>query len=108
MSDAATPDYAIENIWVVEATYGPDASDTRPPVRPQHLARIARLKSEGRIIEAGGYLDLSTAILLIRADSEAEALELCRADIYMQAGVWVELRAKAFGRVALDGEARPG
>ena len=41
---------------------------------------------------------------MIRAASEAEALELCRQDVYMQNGVWVELRAKPFGRVRLDGE----
>lgn len=108
MTDDALPAYALETVWVVEATYGPDAAELRPAVRPQHLARIARLKVEGRVIEAGGFLDLSRSILVIRADSEAEALEICRTDVYMQAGVWVELRAKAFGRVRIEGETAVG
>ena len=43
-------------------------------------------------------------MLLIRAETEAEALEVCRGDIYMQNGVWVELRAKPFGRVRTAAE----
>jgi uncharacterized protein YciI len=103
MSDAV-PAWSIEPIWVVEATYAPDAADTRPAVRPEHLARIAQLKAEGTVLEAGGYLDLSTALILVRAASEAEAIALFRDDVYMRAGVWVEVRAKPYGRVALEGE----
>ena len=103
MSDDV-PAYSIEPIWVVEATYAPDAAETRPAVRPEHLARIAQLRADGTILEAGGYLDLSTALLLVRARSEAEAIALFRDDVYMRCGVWVELRAKPYGRVALEGE----
>jgi len=105
MRDDAAPAYAIENIWVVEATYGPDAAETRPAVRPEHLAHIAELKAAGTILEAGGYLDLSTALMLVRAESEAAAIALFRDDVYMRSGVWVELRAKPYGRVALTGDA---
>jgi uncharacterized protein YciI len=49
-------------------------------------------------------MDMSASILLIRVESEAEALEVCRQDVYMQAGVWVELRARPFGRVRLATE----
>jgi len=104
MSDETVPAYAIEPIWVVEATYAPDAAETRPPVRPEHLDRIAQLIAAGTILEAGGYLDLSTALLLVRAASEEEAIALFRDDVYMRCGVWVELRAKPYGRVALEGE----
>jgi uncharacterized protein YciI len=104
MTESAPPAYAIETIWVVEATYAPDAAETRPAVRPEHLARIAALISGGQVLEAGGYLDLSTALILVRAESESEAIGLFRDDVYMRAGVWVELRAKPYGRVALVGE----
>ena len=63
----------VERIYVVEADYGPDAEHLRPAVRPEHLTRVARLIREGVLIEAGGYLDFSTALLLVRADSDAEA-----------------------------------
>ena len=89
----------VERIYVVEADYGPDAEHLRPAVRPEHLTRVARLIREGVLIEAGGYLDFSTALLLVRADSEAGALDLFRDDIYMLAGVWTALRARPFGRV---------
>jgi len=59
------------------------------------------------VIEAGAYTDVSESLLLVRAASEAEALEIFRADVYMQNGVWVELRAKPFGRVRLADEAAP-
>jgi uncharacterized protein YciI len=100
MTDPAAPSPTIENVWVVEATYAPDAAETRVPVRPTHLARIAALKAAGTIIEAGAYLDMSASLLMVRAADEAAALEIVRQDVYMQHGVWVELRARPFGRVA--------
>ena len=39
---------------------------------------------------------------MVRAEDEAAAIEIARQDIYMQNGVWVELRARPFGRLALD------
>jgi uncharacterized protein YciI len=99
-----TPAHSIEQVWLVQATYAPDAAETRTPFRAEHLARVARLRAEGVLVEAGAYTDVSAAILLIRAAGEAEALEICRGDVYMQNGVWVELRAKPFGRVRIEGE----
>lgn len=101
MPDDTAPVPSLENVWIVQATYAPDAAETRTPIRPQHLARMARLKAEGVVIEAGGYLDMSGSLLIVRAEDEAAAIAIASADIYMQHGVWVEVRAKAFGRVAL-------
>ena len=103
MTDAA-PIATLEPVWLVEATYAPDAAETRGPVRPRHLARIAELKTAGVVIEAGAFTDMSASVLMVRADTEAEALEICRQDVYMQTGVWVELRARPFGRVRLATE----
>ncbi len=89
----------VERIYVVEADYSSEAERLRPAVRPEHLTRLARLIEDGVLIEAGGYLDFSTALLLVRADSETEALALFRDDIYMLTGVWTALRARSFGRV---------
>ena len=94
-----TPAVTLETVWFVQATYAPDAAETRVPLRSRHLARVADLKASGVIVEAGAFLDMSASVLLIRAGTEAEALEVCREDVYMQNGVWVELRAKPFGRV---------
>ena len=103
MTDPAGPTPTLENVWIVQATYAPDAAETRVPHRPAHLARIAVLKAAGTIVEAGAYLDMSGSLLMIRAADEAAAIEIARQDIYMQHGVWVELRAKPFGRVTVEG-----
>jgi uncharacterized protein (DUF952 family)/uncharacterized protein YciI len=92
----------LETIYVVQATYGPDAPKLRPAARPEHLAHIGDLLRSGQLIEAGGYLDFSEALLLVRASSEVDALDLFRDDAYIRAGVWTDLRARPFGRVIAD------
>jgi len=99
MPDPRAPDPPIEPIWLVEATYAPDAAETRIPFRGEHLARLRELKRQGIVVEAGAFADVSASIMLVRAADEQAALELCRDDVYLRNGVWVELRARAFGRV---------
>ena len=99
----------IETVWVVEAPFTRDAARRRPAVRHEHLERVGRLMAEGRLIEAGGYTDFSGAILMVRAASADEALELIRDDVYLRAGVWREpLRAREYNRVMRSGEESPG
>ncbi len=95
----AVPAGAIEPIWLVEATYAPDAAETRVPFRAEHVARLRALKRQGILVEAGAFLDVSATILLLRAADEQAALDLSRDDVYLRNGVWIELRARAFGRV---------
>ena len=98
------PGVGVEQVWVLEATYVPDGAAARAPFRAEHLTRIARLKREGTVIEAGAYLDVSSSIILMRADSEDAALAIARQDPYVREGVWVELRVKPFGRVVVHAE----
>jgi uncharacterized protein YciI len=93
----------VEPTWLIEATYAPDAAESRGPFRARHLARIVELKEAGVIVEAGALGDMSASIVILRAPDEAAALDVVRADIYMANGVWVELRARAFGRVIRSG-----
>lgn len=93
---------SMESLWLVEATYAPDAAETRGPFRREHLERVAANLRSGRFAMAGAYLDVSSSLLLVRAASEEEALDACRDDVYLSNGVWVELRAKPFGMVAVD------
>jgi uncharacterized protein YciI len=106
MTDTGIPDgVAVETIYVVEVSYTADAPEKRPAVRPEHLARVARLISEGRLIEAGGFQDFSSALFLVPAADEAEAAALVRDDVYMRAGVWMDdVRARPFGRVVPTAE----
>jgi uncharacterized protein len=89
----------IESVWLVEATYAPDAAETRTPFRAAHLTRLLELKDAGVIVEAGAFMDVSKSIVLVRAESEEAALAVCRDDVYLKNGVWVEVRARPFGRV---------
>ena len=101
MTDAGIPDgVTVETIYIVEVSYTADAPAKRPAVRPEHLSRVARLIREGRLIEAGGFQDFSSALFLVPAADAADAAELIRDDVYMRAGVWQDdVRARAFGRV---------
>jgi len=101
MTSAGIPEgVEVETIYVVEVSYAPDAPETRPAARPEHLTRIARLMDEGRMVVAGGFLDFSSALLLVRAASEEEAVGLIRDDVYFRAGVWIDdVKARAFGLV---------
>jgi uncharacterized protein YciI len=97
----ADPIATTEPVWFVEATYAPDGAETRVPFRAQHLARLASLIADGRVVAAGAFLDVSASVMVVRADDERAALDLFRDDVYLRNGVWVELRARAFGRVAV-------
>lgn len=95
-------DIRIEPVWLVEATYAPDAAETRAPFRGEHLSGVAERIASGRYIEAGALTDVSASILLVRADSEADAIAVVSDDVYLRNGVWVEIRARPFGRVVRD------
>jgi hypothetical protein len=99
MSDQSPNVPTLEPVWLVEATYVANAAEVRAPFRPAHLARLTELKDRGVVVEAGAYADASASLLMLRAATEDEALEFCRADIYWQNGVWVDLNARAFSRV---------
>ncbi len=96
----ALPAPVIDPIWFVEATYAPDAAETRAPFRAEHLAGIVERRAAGIYVEAGAFVDVSASILLVRAASEVEAIAIASDDVYMRNGVWVEVRARAFGRVS--------
>jgi uncharacterized protein YciI len=89
----------IENVFLVEVAYTPDAPARRPALRPRHLTRIARLMREGRVVEAGGCADFSKAVLIVRATSEEDAVALIEEDVYVTGGVWQSPRAVGYGRV---------
>lgn len=98
-----THDVILEPIWLVEATYAPDAAETRKPFRAQHLAGIVERIDAAIYVVAGAFLDVSSSVILVRAASAEAAIELVRDDVYLRNGVWVEVRARAFGLVTRAG-----
>lgn len=95
----------IEPTWLIEATYAPDAAETRVPFRARHLSWLVELMDAGIVLAAGAYADVSASIVVVRAADEQAALEIARSDIYMANGVWVEVRARPFGLVVRPGAA---
>jgi uncharacterized protein len=92
-------DAVLEPVWLVEATYAPDAAETRVPFRAEHLAGVRERLESGVYVEAGAYADVSASVIMVRAESADDAVALVRDDVYLRNGVWVEVRARAFGRV---------
>ncbi len=99
---------AIERVWLVEADYTPEAQERRPAVRREHLTRTGRLREQGVIVEAGGLLDWSGAVLIVRAPDAASAIAILEEDVYTRSGVWTNFRARPYGRVAREGERQAG
>ncbi|MGP1674372.1 MAG: YciI family protein [Candidatus Limnocylindrales bacterium] len=99
MTDPIATAAPVEPVWFVEATYAPDGAATRTPFRAEHLARCRDLLDAGTYVEVGAFADVSASIMLVRAPSEEAALAIVRDDVYLRNGVWVELRARPFGRV---------
>jgi uncharacterized protein YciI len=95
------PGVEIEQVYLVEVHFTPQAAERRPAVRHEHLVRIAELKRSGTLIEGGAYADggLSSSILFVRAPDAEAAEAVVRADVYMRAGVWDRLTVRPFGRV---------
>ncbi len=98
----------VETVWLVEVPYTAEAPERRPSHRPVHLGRIATLMRDGIVIEAGGCIDWSKAVLLIRAASQAQALALIEEDVYTREGVWHRPTARQYGRVVVDRSAGIG
>jgi uncharacterized protein YciI len=99
---------AIEAVFIVEACYTPEAPSRRPAVRAQHLARIAELTRAGVIVAAGAYSDaMTSSLLVLRAPDAEAALALARADVYVEANVWDEITARAFGLVSVQAPTLP-
>lgn len=94
------------------AIFGDDSPNSLPArieARGAHLARVALLKAEGRLVLAGPHpaLDTSdpgpagfTGSLIIAEFPSLEDAELwARADPYVAAGVWQTVRVKPFIQV---------
>ena len=101
MTNPELPDGAsFETVYAVEISYSPEAEELRPAVRHEHLTRVARLLRDGTLVEAGGFLDFRSALLIFRVGSEQEAIDLIRDDVYLRSGVWLDdPKARAWSRV---------
>ena len=95
-------DVSVEPVWLVEATYAPDGAEARAPYRAEHLAGAAARIRAGTYAMAGAYADVSASVFLVRAGSAEAATAIVSDDVYLRNGVWVEVRARAFGWVVVS------
>jgi uncharacterized protein YciI len=92
-------DAEIEPVFLIEATYAPDAAETRAPYRIEHARRLLDLREAGVIVEAGALTDVSATVMIVRAADAEAAAAIARDDVYLRNGVWVEIRVRPFGIV---------
>jgi len=79
---------------------GPDFVERRQPHREAHLARMQRLREEGKVVMGGAWADPADGALVIyRAENLAEARRLVEEDPYFLAGLWPEVRLREWSVV---------
>jgi hypothetical protein len=86
-------------LYVILGHDGPEAREKRPQVRPAHLEHLAPLARAGRIRLAGPFLDRTGSLIVVEADSLAEAWALVARDPYVTEGVFDRVEVKPFEQV---------
>lgn len=80
----------IMKVFTVEYHYVTDRDEEMAEVRPTHRAFNGELAAQGRLIAAGPYTGTHDALIIVRAEDAAGALELLEADPFNQAGFIAE------------------
>ena len=68
-------------------TYGYNDTPQRAERRDDHLAHLAKLEAEGKLVLAGPLADLSGGVIVLAADTEEAAQALVEQDPYTRHGV---------------------
>ena len=77
-------------VFTVEYHYVTDRDEEMAEVRPTHRAFNGELAAKGHLIAAGPYTGTHDALIIVRAEDAAGALELLEADPFNQAGFIAE------------------
>jgi len=96
-------------LYAIIATDVADSLEKRLAARPEHIARLEQLKTEGRLVLAGphpavdsndpGAAGFSGSLIVAEFDSLEAALSWAEADPYRAAGVYGGVIVKPFKRV---------
>ncbi|MEM7569349.1 MAG: YciI family protein [Pseudomonadota bacterium] len=82
---------------------GEEAGRLRKELTAEHLAHIAdtidNFLIAGPMLEAG---ETTSSLLIVKAQSEEEALEIVNADPYAKAGIWESIEVRTFVAAAGD------
>jgi uncharacterized protein YciI len=85
--------------YVILGFDGPDGHTRRPIYRPAHLARLERLHAEGRLVLAGPFSDRAGSLIIMDADSLAEAEAFAKDDPYTVHGIFNRIEVHPFTEV---------
>lgn len=93
-------------LYTISGTDAPDSLPGRLAARTAHLARVALLRDQGRLVIAGPHPRLDTndpgnagfsgSLIVAEFASLEDAESWANADPYVESGVWVDVRVKPF------------
>jgi uncharacterized protein YciI len=69
-------------IVAVQYDFVPEQTERRLAARPAHREWLASLKADGRLVQAGPFVDGLAALLVFDVDNDAALDELLAADPY--------------------------
>ena len=95
--------------YMIHGEDAPDSLERRLAARPAHLARLAALQDEGRLVLAGpcpaidspdpGPAGFSGSLIVAEFESQETARAWADADPYVAAGVYARVTVRPFRRV---------
>lgn len=85
--------------FVILGYDGPDGQEKRKLHRPAHLANLEPLVKQGRVVLAGPLTDKAGSLIIIEADSQAEAEAFAQTDPYTVHGVFARVEVHPFMQV---------
>ncbi len=96
-------------LYAIIAEDKPDSLEKRLATRPAHIARLEKLKEQGKLILAGphpaidsedpGSAGFSGSLIVAEFDSFEAAQSWANADPYIKAGVYEQVTVKPFKKV---------
>ena len=85
--------------FVILGLDGPDGQAKRKIHRPAHLANLEPLVRQGRVVLAGPLTDQTGSLIVIEAESLAEAEAFAKTDPYTVHGVFARVEVHPFQQV---------
>lgn len=85
--------------FVIIGWDGPEGQTKRPKYRPAHLERLKKLQDQGRLIYAGPFTDKAGSLIIIEAESLAEAEAFAQKDPYAVEGIFERIEVHPFKQV---------
>jgi uncharacterized protein YciI len=86
-------------LFVMIGHDAPEAKEKRPLHRPAHLDHLAPLAAAGRVPLAGPFTNGAGSLIVLEADSLADAWSIVARDPYVTNGIFNHVDVHPFTRV---------